>query len=288
MMCAAHCPVQVSDFGASRAKAKSDDVTMTAVGTPLFAAPEVMRGEVYDEKADVYSFGMLLLELAVPVPLLKFIAERWCLSFGKDRAPPQAMRLVNPMVFDGWRPATVAHPVPHCPPSVTALLAACVAHDPKDRPAFAEVLARLAGPCEAEAESGAFRRVCAPPPPRVEPRGGPRAEAEAVAGAGRREARGEAGAKAERRASRGPPPPPESGTGRGGDKGEGGAAGAGGGEAETHHSNPMLLHAPTPFTTRAGAYDDGHGGSAAPARGSVAGILLTEHLRAPPTEGADV
>jgi serine/threonine protein kinase len=40
---------KISDFGTSRAKA-GDDVTMTSVGTPLFCAPEVMRGDPYDEK----------------------------------------------------------------------------------------------------------------------------------------------------------------------------------------------------------------------------------------------
>ena len=63
---------KVSDFGSSRAKA-DESVTMTAVGTPLFAAPEVMRGEAYDEKADVYSFGLLLLALCVDEPLLQYV-----------------------------------------------------------------------------------------------------------------------------------------------------------------------------------------------------------------------
>lgn len=41
---------KISDFGTSRNKAESDNVMMTAVGTPLFCAPEVMRGEVYNDK----------------------------------------------------------------------------------------------------------------------------------------------------------------------------------------------------------------------------------------------
>ena len=32
---------KIADFGTSRAKAASDDAIMTAVGTPLFAAPEL-------------------------------------------------------------------------------------------------------------------------------------------------------------------------------------------------------------------------------------------------------
>ncbi len=30
------------------------------VGTPHWMAPEILRGEKYDEAADVYSFGMVL------------------------------------------------------------------------------------------------------------------------------------------------------------------------------------------------------------------------------------
>jgi len=55
---------KLSDFGTSRAQGvDSDDVAMTAVGTPLFCAPEILRGEAYDASADVYSFGLLLLAM---------------------------------------------------------------------------------------------------------------------------------------------------------------------------------------------------------------------------------
>jgi serine/threonine protein kinase len=30
------------------------------IGTPHWMAPEIMRGEAYNDKADVYSFGMIL------------------------------------------------------------------------------------------------------------------------------------------------------------------------------------------------------------------------------------
>ncbi|KAK1928678.1 Serine/threonine-protein kinase STY17 [Phytophthora citrophthora] len=51
---------KLSDFGISR---EQMDQTMTAgVGTSLWMAPEVMMGEQYDVKADMFSFGVLLSE----------------------------------------------------------------------------------------------------------------------------------------------------------------------------------------------------------------------------------
>uniref|UniRef100_M4B5X9 Protein kinase domain-containing protein n=1 Tax=Hyaloperonospora arabidopsidis (strain Emoy2) TaxID=559515 RepID=M4B5X9_HYAAE len=52
---------KLTDFGVSRERS---DRTMTGgVGTSLWMAPEVMLGERYDEKADVFSFGIVLSEL---------------------------------------------------------------------------------------------------------------------------------------------------------------------------------------------------------------------------------
>jgi len=41
--------IKLSDFGTSRAL-NGNDVAMTSVGTPLYCAPEIARGEAYNEK----------------------------------------------------------------------------------------------------------------------------------------------------------------------------------------------------------------------------------------------
>jgi serine/threonine protein kinase len=132
---------------------------MTSVGTPLYAAPEVLRGDFYDEKVDVYSFGLMLMTMAVHQPILDFLGERWCGAFHKTRPPRQMIHLVRAMTEDQWRPVTEKDPIPHAPTSINELIVICCAHEPRERPSFKELLRRLMGDCKIEIESGTiFRR----------------------------------------------------------------------------------------------------------------------------------
>ncbi|XP_022930484.1 tyrosine kinase receptor Cad96Ca-like isoform X2 [Cucurbita moschata] len=56
--------VKVGDFGLSRLKHETYLTTKTGKGTPQWMAPEVLRNEPSDEKSDIYSFGVILWELA--------------------------------------------------------------------------------------------------------------------------------------------------------------------------------------------------------------------------------
>lgn len=61
------CP-KISDFGLAKLRKKEDMVTMSRMrGTPGYMAPEWIRPEPITSKADVYSFGMVLLELVTGV-----------------------------------------------------------------------------------------------------------------------------------------------------------------------------------------------------------------------------
>jgi len=51
--------LKVADFG--EARAFNENNTMTQVGTPLFIAPEIVRGDHYDTHADVFSFALTML-----------------------------------------------------------------------------------------------------------------------------------------------------------------------------------------------------------------------------------
>ncbi|KAL9963747.1 hypothetical protein ACROYT_G027281 [Oculina patagonica] len=52
--------VKVTDVGVSK---EAEDITGTLAGTPVYIAPEVFHSEVYDSKADIYSFGLILWEM---------------------------------------------------------------------------------------------------------------------------------------------------------------------------------------------------------------------------------
>lgn len=121
---------RLSDFGVSR---EHVDQTMTAgVGTSRWMAPEVMMGEKYDDKADVFSMGVVLSELdlhAVPY------------SHAKDDSNPSrkipSTAIVH-LVAMGKLQVEFS-----CDGSMKELGLACVAVDSSDRPTAAEVLYSL-------------------------------------------------------------------------------------------------------------------------------------------------
>jgi len=52
--------IKVADLGLATFKSR---ITGTVCGTPLYMAPEVKEGKVYDWKADIFSFGLMMYEM---------------------------------------------------------------------------------------------------------------------------------------------------------------------------------------------------------------------------------
>mmetsp|Transcript_27257 Transcript_27257/g.38413 ORF Transcript_27257/g.38413 Transcript_27257/m.38413 type:complete len:685 (+) Transcript_27257:201-2255(+) len=115
--------VKVCDFGLARLLNQTSGV-MTSCGTPAWTAPEVLRNELYTEKADVYSFGIVLWELVTR-------------EEPHQGVPP--FQVVFAVGTQGVRP-----PIPStCPTEFAKLIKDCWAESPTARPSFDEIILRL-------------------------------------------------------------------------------------------------------------------------------------------------
>ena len=116
---------KVCDFGLSRLKAQSRSMTANC-GTVQWMAPEVLANRSYDEKADVYSFGIIVWELlSRECPYEGMTAIQCALAvLNRDKRPD----------IPKW-----------CPPGLHALIKSCIKKDPSDRPTFAEIIIALDG-----------------------------------------------------------------------------------------------------------------------------------------------
>ncbi|KAL0604537.1 Dual specificity testis-specific protein kinase 2, partial [Plecturocebus cupreus] len=111
----------VADFGLAE---KIPDVSMgseklAVVGSPFWMAPEVLRGEPYNEKADVFSYGIILCEIIARIQADPDYLPR-TENFGLD--------------YDAFQ-----HMVGDCPPDFLQLTFNCCNMDPKLRPSFVEI-----------------------------------------------------------------------------------------------------------------------------------------------------
>ncbi|KAK1936928.1 putative serine/threonine-protein kinase [Phytophthora citrophthora] len=125
---------KLTDFGVSKERL---DQTMTAgVGTSLWMAPEVMLGERYDVKADMFSFGVMLSELDVHTLPYAQAKERSLASTGRKMADATLLQKITA----GEVQVEFSEYIPR---SLLELGLACTSVDPLYRPTAAEALYRL-------------------------------------------------------------------------------------------------------------------------------------------------
>ncbi|ETK87487.1 TKL protein kinase, partial [Phytophthora nicotianae] len=125
---------KLTDFGISRERL---DKTMTAgVGTSLWMAPEVMTGEKYDDKADIFSFAVVLSELdthSLPYSQAK-----------QKRQNSHGPQMTGPTLLQRVAMGTVSVEFSDVgPKSMTDLGYTFVSVDPTMRPSAAEALFKL-------------------------------------------------------------------------------------------------------------------------------------------------
>ncbi|XP_042353010.1 dual specificity testis-specific protein kinase 2-like [Plectropomus leopardus] len=96
---------------------------LSVVGSPFWMAPEVLRDEPYDEKADVFSYGIILCEIIARV-----------------QADPDFLPRTENFGLDYH---TFQHMVGDCPPDFLQLAFNCCNMDPKLRPSFPDIVRHL-------------------------------------------------------------------------------------------------------------------------------------------------
>ena len=124
--------VKVMDFGLARATEGEDALTRSGVvrGTPAYMSPEQASGEELDPRSDLFSFGIMLFELAV--------GERPFLRPSMI-ALIMALVQVEEALAD---PGFLARPEAEVP-GITPILHTCLRRDPNERFDRARDLARV-------------------------------------------------------------------------------------------------------------------------------------------------
>jgi len=126
--------VKIADFG--EARAALENATMTQVGTPIYIAPEVVKGEYYTEKADVFSFAMTILQFCLKnQPLLEYLRDEYKTHQKKE---PTLGRVSHDVVVKGWRPNIEG--IEGAPRCVIDLLSLCWEEYPDARPTFGDIV----------------------------------------------------------------------------------------------------------------------------------------------------
>ncbi|XP_061673732.1 PKc_LIMK_like_unk domain-containing protein isoform X2 [Syngnathoides biaculeatus] len=128
----------VTDFGLAREvvelPVKDPGRKLSLVGSAFWMAPEMLRGEPYDRKVDVFSFGIVLCEILARIPADPEILPR-TQDYGLDE------NAFKDLVTD-------------CPQRLLELAASCCMVESFRRPAFTELLDEL----------GEFADSLEPPP----------------------------------------------------------------------------------------------------------------------------
>ncbi|KAF5817342.1 putative dual-specificity kinase TKL-Pl-4 family [Helianthus annuus] len=116
--------VKIADFGVARVEASNPNDMTGETGTLGYMAPEVLNGNAYNRKCDVYSFGICLWEIYccdMPYPDLSF------------------SEVTSAVVRQNLRPE-----IPRCCPSSLAnVMKRCWDANPDKRPGMEEVVTML-------------------------------------------------------------------------------------------------------------------------------------------------
>ncbi|XP_043515568.1 uncharacterized protein LOC122531591 isoform X2 [Frieseomelitta varia] len=116
----------VGDFGlAAKIPDPSSGYRLSTVGSPYWMSPECLKGQWYDHRSDIFSFGIVVCELIGRVPADPDVLPRSD-NFGLDYlAVAEICAAADP------------------PPAFLQLAFDCCTYEPKSRPTFQEIVCSL-------------------------------------------------------------------------------------------------------------------------------------------------
>ena len=142
---------KLTDFRESRIMS-ADNCAMTVVGNSYYMAPEIFRGERYDKKVDVYSFGISLVEFCQMGSVEELLIARVKSETGSQGSDGGVLdkKLFKLLHDDAIRPL-----IPDdsdIPDSLRTSMKDCWQGKSSNRPDFGEIVRRLEADVEAEVE----------------------------------------------------------------------------------------------------------------------------------------
>ena len=111
---------KIIDFGLSRYESENDEMMTTNVGTPHWMAPELFMSLPYNNKVDVYAYGMMLWEI---------------LTNSSPFKNKTAAQIMYDVCEKAKRPALPMR----TPNALKTMISKCWAQDPNDRPTFHQI-----------------------------------------------------------------------------------------------------------------------------------------------------
>lgn len=122
----------ITDFGLSKifTSQNSQSQSMATCGTYAYMAPEVIEGNRFSTKADVYAFGILMYEVVTGTSAMKSMT---------NNKPFNARKFMNSVV-SGGRPTFQDEEIK---PGLRRMIEQCWSNNPDERPTFSELYSKL-------------------------------------------------------------------------------------------------------------------------------------------------
>ena len=118
---------------------------MTSVGTPIYVAPEVMKGYAYNAKCDSYSFGICLVAMIRgEKDIMEFYFQALRKHMKRNNMKGVGITTLNSGMYSrGWRPLLPLS-FKKAYPRLDSLIRQCWANVAEERPTFDDIV-RLLG-----------------------------------------------------------------------------------------------------------------------------------------------